>query len=1097
MTQHYSLAEMLPSPKRLKHRYTPDYSTFQPGSIIRCKLTNFMSYSLTEFHFGPRMNLIIGPNGSGKSTFVCAVCIGLNGKLANLGKESMNTDGFIKDNTNSGTIELELKDHNDGTIIITTYLVKNKKTTWQINGSFVTESEIKKLLKSFNIQLDNLCQFLSQDRVSKFADLKSEDLLKEIERSYRNGELLEDHNEIIKLQAQINLQKKKFDESIKELDELKSKNDSLKEKADKFRHFKKLQLDYEKTEMVRPYVKVQDMKLANERYRTAYSEEKKNYSKFLKEIAPITNLLNASDQILVDTENQVNKIEKSNVSLHAELEICDDQIQTYDKKIQKYLSQMEDYEIKLSHAKDEYHQLQNNHLKLENAFDSLNKVDENDLNDWRQKVSELNEKILILEDEVFTIRGKISSSEQQMKALQQNINNEKNRLNSTDRLSTIDRRKYAAIYKAVHLLRQLKETEGDEFNCKYTEPALITLNVTNKRIGPAVETLIPFRQLNAIVLKDNQDYVKISKFLYEKYKCMISLRTLGSGNFNINDNRLSYETIKNLGFDGFLTDYLEGPKEVIQMLCENLFLNQIPISLQGLTNEQKSYIAKEVEKGLNLVKYVNNDEIYTMNRSRFGTKQISTSITLVKKNSQIFERGLSEDQKNSINDKIKALEDEYKESLANVENLKSEMEMKFDEASELKGEKNQYDNSIEQAKAITREERKIKKQLLFSDERILAQKNKIKSIKQSNKEENKEKMYDKIDKFLNEKLKVENIDKQSMIVKRIQNDTKLVELKIRMIEEKNKIDSIKKINTSIDRERHERRQKVEELRMEYEKVKKQYKTLCLEYREKLMMHTLEEKETMKDVVQELAQNGGLTEENLNLKLLQMESEMKLNNKNGGENSLKQLEETQEKLKLLEMEIPKIEEELKNNNVTIADMCAKWEEQLDHIVSIISKDFDANMRKIASAGDVKLDKSSEDYSKWKLILQVSFRDNEELSNFNGAQHSGGEKSTTTAVFLNSLQGLTNTPFRVVDEINQGMDSKNERRAHELIVKRATDRNVKASQYFLITPKLLSDLYYGPDMTVHCIFAGRWCPVSGKPDSETETAFLEMGVTAQYI
>lgn len=37
---------------------------------------------------------------------------------------------------------------------------------------------------------------------------------------------------------------------------------------------------------------------------------------------------------------------------------------------------------------------------------------------------------------------------------------------------------------------------------------------------------------------------------------------------------------------------------------------------------------------------------------------------------------------------------------------------------------------------------------------------------------------------------------------------------------------------------------------------------------------------------------------------------------------------------------------------------------------------------------------------------------------------------------SLQSLARAPFRVVDEINQGMDPRNERMIHEQIVKSAS-------------------------------------------------------------
>ena len=50
---------------------------FQPGSIVRVKLENFVTYSSAEFFPGPSLNMVIGPNGTGKSTLVCAICLGL------------------------------------------------------------------------------------------------------------------------------------------------------------------------------------------------------------------------------------------------------------------------------------------------------------------------------------------------------------------------------------------------------------------------------------------------------------------------------------------------------------------------------------------------------------------------------------------------------------------------------------------------------------------------------------------------------------------------------------------------------------------------------------------------------------------------------------------------------------------------------------------------------------------------------------------------------------------------------------------------------------------------------------------------------------
>ena len=73
---------------------------------------------------------------------------------------------------------------------------------------------------------------------------------------------------------------------------------------------------------------------------------------------------------------------------------------------------------------------------------------------------------------------------------------------------------------------------------------------------------------------------------------------------------------------------------------------------------------------------------------------------------------------------------------------------------------------------------------------------------------------------------------------------------------------------------------------------------------------------------------------------------------------------------------------------------------------------------------------------------------------------------------ALQSLARSPFRVVDEINQGMDPRNERMVHERMVEIACKEHT--SQYFLITPKLLTGLRYDRRMKILCIASGEHMP-----------------------
>jgi chromosome segregation ATPase len=53
------------------------------------------------------------------------------------------------------------------------------------------------------------------------------------------------------------------------------------------------------------------------------------------------------------------------------------------------------------------------------------------------------------------------------------------------------------------------------------------------------------------------------------------------------------------------------------------------------------------------------------------------------------------------------------------------------------------------------------------------------------------------------------------------------------------------------------------------------------------------------------------------------------------------------------------------------------------------------------------------------------ESEPLSVLDNHRQSGGERAVSTIFYLMALQSLARAPFRLVDEINQGMDPRNER------------------------------------------------------------------------
>ena len=158
----------------------------------------------------------------------------------------------------------------------------------------------------------------------------------------------------------------------------------------------------------------------------------------------------------------------------------------------------------------------------------------------------------------------------------------------------------------------------------------------------------------------------------------------------------------------------------------------------------------------------------------------------------------------------------------------------------------------------------------------------------------------------------------------------------------------------------------------------------------------------------------------------------------------QYERREREIERLKQKLEVVESGLAEITGKIATIRGQWEPKLDALVERISRAFNHNMQQISCAGEVGIHKDNE-FDQWAIQIMVKFRDHEPLTQLDSHRQSGGERAVSTVFYLMSLQSLTRSPFRVVDEINQGMDPRNERLVHARMVAIATGNDEWQAQY----------------------------------------------------
>lgn len=165
---------------------------------------------------------------------------------------------------------------------------------------------------------------------------------------------------------------------------------------------------------------------------------------------------------------------------------------------------------------------------------------------------------------------------------------------------------------------------------------------------------------------------------------------------------------------------------------------------------------------------------------------------------------------------------------------------------------------------------------------------------------------------------------------------------------------------------------------------------------------------------------------------------------------------------------------------LAELTEEWKPALEKMVAEVDQNFSAYFERFSCVGKVELcdgrklnpqtgePEGPDDFSAYKIHIKVQWRQKEALHVLGeGGRDSGGERSVATMIYLISLQTVNPAPFRVVDEINQAMDSHNERHVFECITHACRSGG---KQYFLLTPKLLPDLDYGEETAIQLVING---------------------------
>ncbi|KAF8076878.1 hypothetical protein FPV67DRAFT_1605252 [Lyophyllum atratum] len=1063
-----------------------DVDGYIPGSIVRIHLRNFVTYDSVEFAVGPYLNMILGPNGTGKSSIACAICLGLNFPPAVLGRAA-DLNSFVKIGCDKGYIEIELKGRNGGrNLVIRRSLSANSKVSeFTMNGKPASGKEITLKMAELNVQVGNLCSFLPQDKVSEFAQMSPQELLRETQRAAGDERLTSWHDTLIDAGKGLKTIRQSIKEESEHLRQMEERNEGIERDVQRYKERKNIEAMIGLLEILIPIEHYRELRV---KFMEVKKRQRKLHEKVKKLKAknePAHALLKKLDVDHKEHDRSRDDIKKTTVAKF-------NKMRTKWNASEKLEQDAEELTAKLDRLKreekDRARRIKGLEAEIEKTKEELAKLMEVKLEKAEDIGAEARQ-INLERADVIARRGSLDDK------LKVNIENKARAKSYLDRgyddlkkLDDVNIRKMQSLQRwdkpchdAVLWLRNHRHL----FKMEVFEPGLLTINVPDRRFVNAVEASFSGFQLRTFICQCQEDSDTFNQHINDNGAIGKGVRvaTWFRAQQELPPSPMTREEMAALGFDGYVIDYIECPEGMRFWLQREVNAHRTAIALNPHIDVQKAmeFVARPQSGGG--ATFINGNTINNVSRSRYGRRAIGNISRDVQPARNLGNVTIDPDVKRRIDESIA----NYQQEIYNLDREREELDT---EARTIANEDKVFMGRLENVKqrrnAVqkTMEDRAKTESKLRRNEGTLAG-----LINQPSADIERVRL--KRDLFNITKKRIQIAKEYSGLARSvIAEQTEATRVGIRFLQVGANRAALQELCNKKDEKHQTALAEFNKVDEEFQAVKVASKAALDASRDVMNAIEPELRERYNAIEaaranyeRELAaaeQNGTTppSAEGVDLRSLeelQAELERQRANLDLNLNTNPGVVEQYEKRKRDIEQLGKTIEEKQNKadkiERSIKSARDNWQPALQRLVASIGEKFSASFDRIGCAGEVRISEH-EDYEKWAIDILVKFRDTEKLQLLTGQRQSGGERSLTTILYLLSLTEEARAPFSLVDEINQGMDQRAERSVHNSMVQVTCKED--SAQYFLITPKLLPDLMYHDRMKILCVNNGEWLP-----------------------
>ncbi|KAG8692737.1 Structural maintenance of chromosomes protein 5, partial [Ceratobasidium sp. 395] len=606
--------------------------SFIPGAIVGIRLHNFLTYDDVDFRCGPHLNMLIGANGTGKSSIAGAIAIGLGGSPNILGRQS-EIQGFVKNGKKDGFVEIELKGPaGERNLLIQRQLTTlNKGTKFLLNGESISNRDLKLKLQELNVQVTNLCAFLPQDKVSEFANMNPQTLLRETQRAAGNPNLTAWHDSLIENSKELRVAREVLENDKRDLQHLESQNAAMESTIERYKQRRKLEHEIELLNLLLPFAQYNESKRMYDELKRRREEVRQMLDQATAKIQPIeqkkeefVGLVRTADAARKKAGEKPRGVVEKIKRKHEEQESIEKENEAVDQKRKELKKQEKSRRARLSNLKNEV-------TRLERIVEK--EPDVGDVAGMAEKRTELQrehrakmEEYRLLQDEQRQITNEIGQRKEQVGAAQRGL----------QALSNVANQRMASLRKfdadVADVVEWLSKNQA-MFRQEIIMPPWISLFVKDSKYQAPVESLLNMTNLKTFVCQNDEDYRRMNKLVNDdgiigrKVRMNIWYRPPSQ-----TQPPVPLEDLQKLRFNCYAIDCVQAPEGMRNYLEKELSLNRIPVSLREDADVVSMTNAVTAQGG---GAFITGTIMHQVSRSNYGRRLAQTSTRKIQ-NARLF-----------------------------------------------------------------------------------------------------------------------------------------------------------------------------------------------------------------------------------------------------------------------------------------------------------------------------------------------------------------------------------------------------------------------------------------------------------------------------